>query len=174
MLVICSYSTAQSLTRGQVDVQSKTNSGNSTNDKKVDVSSLDGKTYNLYLQPGKTSLKFEWENPEPARPHPKKPSDFLPNGMDYFEVNIGDKILLFESSDFFYHITNKPILNHKTFPESERYRIQEFSTNSDMLANGKFRIVVCYDYPPKMQFGPKVLYVYCEELKRDLLELGIK
>jgi hypothetical protein len=139
---------------------------------KIDVSPLAGTTYKLYLQPGKKSSIFEWENPNPATPHPTKPIDFLPKGQDYFEVNIGVFVQLIESSDFFYQISKQISPNYNEIPESERYRI-EISTNSNLLTNGKFRVIINYDYPPKSKFRTNILYVYCDELKNDLMMLGI-
>lgn len=138
-----------------------------------DLTSLTSNVYKFYLQKGKKSLKYEWVNANSASPNPTKPSDLLPSGMNYFEFSISDKMIFSNGSTEFYYILNKKF-EKKELPESERYHITELSTDSMLLKEGKFKIALSYVYPPKSKWRTKVFYVYCDELKNDLLQLGIK
>ena len=156
------------------------NKSNSTNEpilKPVSIESLDLTTitpnvYKFYLQKGKKSLKYEWVNSDNASPNPTKPTDLLPSGMNYFEFSVRDKLIYSNgSTEFYYHLGQKA---ERKNPLSELYIVTDLSTDSVLLKDGKFKIALSYVHPPKSKWRTRVFYVYCEELKNDLFQLGIK
>lgn len=179
-----------------IKVQSNTNQSDSTTENKssekiqnkskepifkpvsiehLDISSLSSNVYKLYLQEGKKSLKYEWFNSNSATPNPTQPKDLLPTGKNYFEVRFQEKLSYSNGSPELYYILHYKLPdNYRELPQSERYSITEFSTDSNLLKQGKFKIALCYVYPPKSKWRTKVFYVYCDELKNDLTQLGIK
>jgi len=92
--------------------------------------------------------------------------------MDYFEFSVRDKMIYAKgSTEYPYRLYQW--VDSKT-PESELYIVYDLKTDSLLLKDGKFYIALGYPHPPKSKWSRKAFYVYCEELKNDLYQLGIK
>ncbi len=137
------------------------------NPEKIDITSLVNKNYKLYLQPGQKSTKFEWDNPNQSHPTPE---NFLPQGKNYFEFPLKSVTFL----------KGNPEINKYTLswglgiPVEEKCIISTMETDSNLLSKSKFKVTLNYVTPPKSKWSHEIFYVYCDELRNDLLIVGVK